>query len=294
MPSRTTQHPNASRSQCQAQNDSDTGRRGWMKWECSVIGSADGVSLQLNSSLVDPLHAAVLRTPEGYQLWDLNSLKGTVLNGTRIIRANLHDGDQITIGPFSLRFVGGGTDAGKIIPNSHRKVVEHQPVPQAGPRFGPVKPQPKLTPYSPEAVAAKLRTAPRADPGSGLANNLAPMRKPYPLPGTAGPRPAAAVATSADERAAMEAEVDRLLAQLAAERRQLTAAQEQIRRQEEKISSQSTQFSQLEEQLGALGQTRWSPAVSEDLSLSRKNRIAPRPAGIPVVPPSAANRRGGK
>lgn len=122
-------------------------RRGWMRWEASLIGSAEGVSLRLESALVAPLHAAVVRSGDAYELWDLNTKTGTFVNGARIIRAVLREGDQIGIGPFRLRFAGEGPSprrrpadpqesvaATVIPPLPPRPVVERTGSPPAGNR----------------------------------------------------------------------------------------------------------------------------------------------------------------
>jgi hypothetical protein len=267
-------------------SDNDAQRRGWMKWECSLIGSAEGLSLRLSSALVEPLHAAVLRTSDGgYELWDLNTRTGTYLNGIRIVRAGLHDGDQIRIGPFALRFVGGGTGSGKIIPPSRRRIVEHQVPAVAGAaadRPAPVKPQPKLTAYSIRSTADRLRAVPKHDPGSGLANNLAAVHAAYPLTGNSS----VPAARNADEQA-VQAEMSRLRQQVTAQRRLLEEAARRLREQEARMMSQSTHFAKLEHQLGVLSQTQWTPAVGTGSGeLSTKLQTV-RPSGIPVVPGSA-------
>jgi pSer/pThr/pTyr-binding forkhead associated (FHA) protein len=52
-------------------------------------------------------HAVVVETEEGIAIEDLNSTNGVFVNGERVKRQLLKDGDAIGIGEASLRFVMG-------------------------------------------------------------------------------------------------------------------------------------------------------------------------------------------
>jgi hypothetical protein len=53
---------------------------------------------------VAPQHAAIWRTPSGFEIEDLNSQTGTLLNGQPVRRAKLRAGDQIRVGGNLLVF----------------------------------------------------------------------------------------------------------------------------------------------------------------------------------------------
>ncbi len=54
---------------------------------------------------VSSFHACIQRTPNGYEIQDQSSRNGTWVNGERVERHLLHDGDEIVIGGTALRFV---------------------------------------------------------------------------------------------------------------------------------------------------------------------------------------------
>jgi predicted component of type VI protein secretion system len=141
-----------------------------MRWEASLIGSAEGVSLRLESALVAPLHAAVVRSGDVYELWDLNTKTGTFVNGAPIVRAVLREGDQIGIGPFRLRFAGEG-------PSPRRRSASRESSRDGNPRDGNPQQSPAATvipPLPPRLGAERPGSPPAAnrEDSSVLANVL--------------------------------------------------------------------------------------------------------------------------
>ena len=63
------------------------------------LGSCDICIADVNASRE---HAAFVRDGAGWAVEDLGSTNGTLLNGDRIDRARLHDGDVIVIGITEL------------------------------------------------------------------------------------------------------------------------------------------------------------------------------------------------
>ena len=51
-------------------------------------------------------HALLLRREGGWQLYDLGSTNGTRVNGWRVDRAVLRDGDEVELGALRFRFGG--------------------------------------------------------------------------------------------------------------------------------------------------------------------------------------------
>ena len=64
---------------------------------------ADNV-VQLPHEKVSKHHALMLHAPGGWVLEDLQSTNGSFVNGHRVERAELKDGDKVRIGPFELYF----------------------------------------------------------------------------------------------------------------------------------------------------------------------------------------------
>lgn len=63
------------------------------------IGRSQEMELWLNDSGISRKHAEILPTPEGYLISDLESANGTFVQGERIKRHLLNDGDVIQFGP---------------------------------------------------------------------------------------------------------------------------------------------------------------------------------------------------
>ena len=69
-----------------------------------VIGRSRECDLRISDGNASRRHAEVVRHGEDYVVIDLSSTNGTELNGRRITRETLSDGDRITIGATDLVF----------------------------------------------------------------------------------------------------------------------------------------------------------------------------------------------
>ena len=69
-----------------------------------VIGRSRECDLRVTDGNASRRHAEVMQENEGYVVVDLGSTNGTELNGRRITRETLSDGDRITIGATDLIF----------------------------------------------------------------------------------------------------------------------------------------------------------------------------------------------
>jgi pSer/pThr/pTyr-binding forkhead associated (FHA) protein len=69
-----------------------------------LLGRDVGCDICLDDSLVSEEHAAISRNGDEFVLEDLNSRNGTSVNGERINRRKLRNGETISIGNFSLKF----------------------------------------------------------------------------------------------------------------------------------------------------------------------------------------------
>jgi pSer/pThr/pTyr-binding forkhead associated (FHA) protein len=69
------------------------------------LGRDPGSDFSLPSEAVSRRHAAIEWDPKGgFIVRDLGSKNGTLVNGDRVDRQSLKDGDKIWVGPFSLQF----------------------------------------------------------------------------------------------------------------------------------------------------------------------------------------------
>lgn len=85
-----------------------------------VIGRISSCTIRVNDFLVSRKHCALEATPNGILLTDLNSANGTYVNGRRVAKIWLEEGDVVTVGNTDLtvhegvlqdRAPLGGTDA---------------------------------------------------------------------------------------------------------------------------------------------------------------------------------------
>jgi len=64
--------------------------------DCGIVVSAD--------EYVSGRHMEITRVGVKYQIQDLNSTNGTFVNGERVTRCDLHDGDKVRIGGTQFLF----------------------------------------------------------------------------------------------------------------------------------------------------------------------------------------------
>jgi hypothetical protein len=69
------------------------------------IGRAQGCELQIDSSSVSRHHALLLKGARELIIEDLNSTNGVIVNGRKVSRQLLSDGDHVTIGEIQFRCV---------------------------------------------------------------------------------------------------------------------------------------------------------------------------------------------
>ena len=82
-------------------------RRSFVLTGDSTLGRSSENSIVLRDSSVSRYHAMLLQDDEGWMIEDANSSSGTFVAGIRLLqRTRLHDGDEITAGIFTFRFLG--------------------------------------------------------------------------------------------------------------------------------------------------------------------------------------------
>jgi pSer/pThr/pTyr-binding forkhead associated (FHA) protein len=69
-----------------------------------VLGRSRECDIRLADTNVSRRHAEVRREDDAYWIVDLGSTNGTELNGRRVEREQLSDGDRITLGATDVRF----------------------------------------------------------------------------------------------------------------------------------------------------------------------------------------------
>ena len=72
-----------------------------------TIGRADENDILVADVLASRLHATLIPSPAGVEIQDERSSNGTFVNGVRITRAFLSEGDTVTIGNIDLVYEGG-------------------------------------------------------------------------------------------------------------------------------------------------------------------------------------------
>ncbi|MDP9084364.1 MAG: FHA domain-containing protein [Pseudomonadota bacterium] len=73
------------------------------------IGRAQGCEVQIDSTSVSRHHAMVLVGAHDCIIEDLNSTNGVLVNGRKVARQLLHDGDAVTIGDIQFRYSARST-----------------------------------------------------------------------------------------------------------------------------------------------------------------------------------------
>lgn len=77
-----------------------------LEWDVARLGRSPELEVVFSESEsgVSRHHATILREKEGWFIEDAGSRNGTYVNGEKVSRNRLGDGDRIDLGPFLLRF----------------------------------------------------------------------------------------------------------------------------------------------------------------------------------------------
>ena len=67
-----------------------------------MIGRVENCDLQVEDDLVSRHHCKILLTPDGAQIVDLASTNGTLVNGRRVDKVFLKEGDQLQVGSITI------------------------------------------------------------------------------------------------------------------------------------------------------------------------------------------------
>ena len=76
----------------------------------TAIGRDAGNAIQLPDPEVSKRHAVIHAKDNAWTIEDMNSTNGITVNGARVKRSELKNGDKVHIGPFDLVFESATTD----------------------------------------------------------------------------------------------------------------------------------------------------------------------------------------
>jgi pSer/pThr/pTyr-binding forkhead associated (FHA) protein len=86
-------------------DDGDGPRLLALKERITHIGRGLTADIRADDHRVARLHAIIVLHPDGARLLDGRSASGTLLNGQPVLAAELQSGDEITLGPITMRYV---------------------------------------------------------------------------------------------------------------------------------------------------------------------------------------------
>jgi pSer/pThr/pTyr-binding forkhead associated (FHA) protein len=69
-----------------------------------TIGREADNAIQLPDEKISKHHGVILQTKDGWAVEDLHSTNGILVNGKRVERAALKDGDTVNLGPYEFQF----------------------------------------------------------------------------------------------------------------------------------------------------------------------------------------------
>jgi len=69
-----------------------------------VLGRSRECELRVADPNVSRRHAEIRQEDDAYWIFDLGSMNGTLVNGKRVDRERLDDGDRITLGSTEIVF----------------------------------------------------------------------------------------------------------------------------------------------------------------------------------------------
>jgi pSer/pThr/pTyr-binding forkhead associated (FHA) protein len=75
-----------------------------------IIGRQEDADIHIDNLGVSRHHARLRRDGSVYAVEDLDSANGTFVNGKQVSRHNLNDGDEVTIGKYTLIYSGASAE----------------------------------------------------------------------------------------------------------------------------------------------------------------------------------------
>lgn len=137
------------------------------------IGRELDNALRLSDPSISRHHCVVRRSGEGYEIEDLQSANGVLLNGNKVASSPLQDGDRITLGQLQITF-------------SDPVAVPAPPAEEPGGSFSPlgtVRMNPEdMARFQAAAGGAASASEPPSSPVSPVSPPVAPPLPPPPVP----------------------------------------------------------------------------------------------------------------
>src|SRR5262245_52913051 len=146
--------------------------------EC-VVGRAPGADFIVDDNLVSRRHARIYREGDGYVVEDLGSRNGTVVNGKRVARARIVDGDTITVGQTDLAFRPKSLE---------QAAAGGKPIAPVARPPAPVPPTVPVKPFARPTAADAGRPPVSPSVSTSVGSSDRPPPPPPPPPPTEGPR----------------------------------------------------------------------------------------------------------
>jgi hypothetical protein len=167
----------------------------------AVLGRDPSCDLVLNDSKCSRRHAVVEAGPQGLAIRDAGSANGVFVNGQKVERANLKDGDEIRLGEVLLKVLPEDVPGTVVMSpdemasfgsgSGTRPVLPARPATPAPPPSPPPPPPPARVAPPPPPVPESSVPPPRPPPPA------ATPRSPAPQPPPGRPRPPGRVQRSA-------------------------------------------------------------------------------------------------
>jgi hypothetical protein len=127
------------------------------------IGRELDNTLRLSDPSISRHHAVIRMGTSGYEIHDLQSSNGVLLNGNKVPSALLHDGDRITLGQMQLTFVdppgphSNPLGTVRMNPEEMAKLWAAQEAPPAAKAEPEPEPEPEPLPVGPQPGPSFLR-----------------------------------------------------------------------------------------------------------------------------------------
>lgn len=124
-----------------------------------TIGRDPDNHIQLHHSSVSKHHALIKAEGDEFQLFDLHSTNGVIVNGRRCVVAHLRDGDRVLLGEIELRVENNhplaSAQAAPAFPAAFSQPIA--PAPNSAPSAAKSNPAPASAPEAATATTTRAR-----------------------------------------------------------------------------------------------------------------------------------------
>ncbi len=143
-----------------------------------IVGRMAGRGLQIDDPTVSREHARIFCRDGLYQVADLNSSNGTYVNGARVTRSPLAQGDLLRLGSVELRFEAGGAARPEAAgARASGPVLEDEPAAEVRLEEGGQEQRTVTIPAPPPAAGASAPAPPLRRPAASASRPLPPRAR---------------------------------------------------------------------------------------------------------------------